>query len=129
MLQGWRYPKNRLWRVPLQYGNANNIIPATGPVEIQEVQSIVLELSMNIIYECENTTQLIKYFHATFFSPVKSTWIKAIHCGYFRGCTCITAAAVNKFSNVEEATTKGHMDQTRQGQQSTKNMAPLAYLI
>ena len=68
------------------------------------MQSIVLELLVNIIYECKNTAQLIKYVHATFFYPVKSKWIKAIHRGYLQGCTGITAAAVNKFPKLEGAT-------------------------
>ena len=103
ILQGWRDPHNRLWRVPLH--NENKCEAAT---------------VVNNVYECDSEEELIRFYHATCFSPRKSTWIQAIKKGYFRGWPGLEAKKVNRYINIDEATEKGHMSQTRQNVRSTK---------
>ena len=74
----------------------------------------------NNLYECQNTNQLIKFYHSALFSPTAQTWIAAIDAGYFRGWPGLTSALVRKHIQVIDATVKGHMNQRRQGLRSTK---------
>jgi hypothetical protein len=64
--------------------------------------------------------QLIQYYHAACFSPVQSTWIKAIQRGAFKSWPGLTVDAVRKHFTKAVSTTLGHMHQTRQGIRSTK---------
>ena len=72
------------------------------------------------VYECDNTKQLIQFYHATMGNPVLSTWCKAIDAGYFRGWPGLTSKRVRKYIKVSEPTEMGHMDQRRTGIRSTK---------
>ncbi len=65
----------------------------------------------NGLYECNNTYQLMNYYHATLNYPVVSTLVKAIDKGCLKG--------------VNDETEKGHMDQSWQGKRSTKVSTPL----
>eukprot|EP00978_Attheya_sp_CCMP212_P032292 scaffold125437_cov29-Attheya_sp.AAC.1 len=65
--------------------------------------------------------ELAKYYHAACFSPVKSTWVKAIKKGSFKSWPGLTEELVNKYLPESMNTTLGpHMNQTRQGLRSTK---------
>ena len=70
ILRGWRDPDTRLWRVSLLADGSNSIVPAD--------QNIVQSPTVNGIYECENTGDLIQFYYATMGYPVLSTWTKAI---------------------------------------------------
>jgi hypothetical protein len=64
--------------------------------------------------------ELINYLHATAFSPVKSTWIKAIKNGKFASWSGLTEQAVGKHLSKSVATVKGHLNQERMYAQSTQ---------
>ena len=103
VLRGWRDSTNNLWRVPL----------TSNKDEQQSSQA-------HSIYECEQTSQLIKFYHAAAFSPTKMTWLKAVQNGYFRGWPGLTPDAIKKHIHTEEATIMGHLNQKQQGLRSTK---------
>jgi hypothetical protein len=63
---------------------------------------------------------LINYLHATAFSPVKSTWIKAIKNGNFSSWPGLTEHAVEKRFSKSTATVKGHFNQQRMYARSTQ---------
>eukprot|EP00978_Attheya_sp_CCMP212_P005970 scaffold13447_cov59-Attheya_sp.AAC.3 len=66
--------------------------------------------------------QLIQYYHAACFSPVQSTWIRAIKRGAFKSWPGLSVKAVQKHSTTKSvSTTLGNMHQTRQGIRSTKH--------
>jgi hypothetical protein len=71
-------------------------------------------------YHTLNIPALIKFMHAMAFSPVETTWVKAINKGFFQSWPGITATAVHKYFPKSTATTKGHMDQTRKNTRSTQ---------
>jgi hypothetical protein len=73
----------------------------------------------NSLYDYSNTQQLIRFYHASLFSPVVSTLINAINKGYLKGFPGLTATRVRRHITIDNATAKGYMDQTRQGQRST----------
>ena len=84
VLQGWRDQRNNLWRVPItSEGEGQSIIPSTPPADYNPRQGIIMQSLINSIYECDNTKDLIRYYHAAFFSPTKHTMLAAENLGYF----------------------------------------------
>jgi len=57
--------------------------------------------------------------HASFGSPVISTFLRAIRMGYLSTIPRLTSALVSKHKPNPEATAKGHLDRRRQGIDST----------
>jgi hypothetical protein len=65
VMYGSRDPKSSLWRVNLK----------------QKMRPEIVQC--NHAHDSNNQKDLINYLHAACFSPVKSTWIKAIKSGNF----------------------------------------------
>jgi hypothetical protein len=91
VVSGIHNQQSRLWRVALQEtpkSNNKNVC--------------------NHAHETSNLKELINYLHATSFSPVKATWIKAIKNG--------------KLKNLSKsaATVKGHLNQQIMHERSTQ---------
>jgi hypothetical protein len=61
----------------------------------------------------------MKFLHAAAFSPVKSTWLKAIKMGFFNTWPGLNQENVRKYLEKSIATEKGHMDEERAGKRST----------
>ena len=77
--------------------------------------------SMAVIIKKKQThTELIKYLHATCFSPVRSTWNQAIDLHFFKTWPGLTKELLNKYLPPSIPTTQGHMHQERQHLQSTQ---------
>lgn len=93
IITGDRNPTNGLWNIPL----TNNTTATTQ------------QHSCNITAHGSTTEMSVQFMHATAFSPVASTWLKAIKKGYFDSWPMITAAAVIKYHKTTEATVK-HVD-------------------
>ena len=74
----------------------------------------------NSLYECSNTHKLIHFYYACLNFPVKSTLILAIKAGYLKGFPGLTVDRVRRHIDVDAASERGHMDQVRQGQRSTR---------
>ena len=120
--KGWRDGKSNLFQMSLEDDGVNNIIPETHHSEYDSIDGLeeaTMNWSVNSIYECDNKEQLIKYYHASLGSHVKSTLAFAAKAGYLQGCPGLTAEAINKFISVEEATEMGHMRKTPAGVRST----------
>ena len=77
----------------------------------------------NSLYECSNTHKLTHFYYACLNFPVKSTLVLAIKAGYLKGFPGLTVDRVRRHINVDVASERGHMDQVRQGQRSTKPAA------
>ena len=65
---------------------------------------------------------LVQYLHRCAFSPVVSTWTKAIDAGYFATWPGLTSELVRKHLSPSIATAKGHHQQDRQNVRSTKTV-------
>jgi hypothetical protein len=74
----------------------------------------------NSLYECSNTHKLTHFYYACLNFPVKSTLLLAIKAGYLKGFPRLTADRVRCHIDVSVASERGHMDQVRQGQRSTR---------
>jgi hypothetical protein len=107
VLTGTRDNRTGLWRFPMQTPRT----PTKAPFNQQCANALQIQTGIR---------RMIKFLHATAFSPVKSTWIAAIKRGYFATWPGLTTATVNKHYPQTIATSKGHMDQSRQNTRSTK---------
>jgi hypothetical protein len=81
--------------------------------------------SASLAVRCELDADFVNFWHATFGSPTAWTFTEAVRRGYF----CIprlTQTIIQANTPNTAAMHKGHLDRTRQGQQSTKATAPAA---
>jgi hypothetical protein len=72
------------------------------------------------LYNCNNMQQLTRFYHACLILLVISTLTNAINIGYLKGFPDLTAQRICQHVQINNATKRGHMDQTRQGQRSTQ---------
>ena len=97
--------------------------------DIKNTQRVALihdNPSLSVIIQKKKThMELVQYLHAACFSPVKSTFIKAIKNNHFGTWPGLTAELVSKYLPKVIATTQGHLHQERQKLQSTsKSSSP-----
>ena len=108
VLEGHRNFNDGLWDVPL------TPIPSSAPIE-----------SMNaIIRKNQSKAKLASYYHACAFSPCPRTFATAIKNGNFLTWPGLTELKLYKHLKPTIATSMGHLDQERQGLQSTKLDTP-----
>jgi hypothetical protein len=89
-----------------------------------ETPAITPVVKANSLYECDNTYQLINFYHATMNHPVVSTLVKATNKGYLKGFANLKSHQVCQHIKVKDKTERGHMDQLPQGKQTTKTGSP-----
>lgn len=105
VLEGIRDHTTGLWKVPL--------VPAS--------TSLVRQHAINTAYQLpRNVAQSIQHLYRAAFSPVKSTLIQAIKKGVFLSWPGFSVARVQRHLDTSVASVKGHLDQTRANQLSTK---------
>jgi hypothetical protein len=102
VMYGSRDPKSRPWRVNLN----------------QKVNPEIAQC--NHAHDNNNQKDLINYLHAACFSPVKSTWIKAIKNGFFSSWPGLNEHSVEKYLSKSTSTAKCHLNQQRQNARTTK---------
>jgi hypothetical protein len=102
VMYGCRDPKSHLWRVNLK----------------QKMNTRIAQY--NHAHDNNNQKDLINYLHAACFSPVKSTWIKAIKNGFFSSWTGLNQHSVEKYLSKSTSTSKDHLNQQRQIARTTK---------
>jgi hypothetical protein len=126
VMQGWRCPKTKLWRVPLKPSWTNENTETT--LLSQEAMKIMLSKRekidplelVNSVYELPNQEQVVAWYHAAAGYPTKPTWLKAIEAGFYATWPLLTAKAVKKYYPKTEETPKGHMRRIKSGVRSTK---------
>ena len=126
IMKGWRCPRTKLWRVPLQE-KWTNINTETALLN-QEVTNIIMNKRgefeptefVNSVYELPNMEQIIAWYHAAAGYPTKPTWIKAIDAGFYATWPMLTSKAVRKHFPESEETAKGHMRRVKSSVRSTK---------
>ena len=140
ILQGYRNPRDGLWDIPLTKHSANNQVQPTESSALQDIPlnkhsnittdqvplnglptTVPKQHSMNVIIRKQQPAKdLVQYLHAACFSPVKSTWLKAIQNNQFITWPGLTTELVNKHLPKSIATAQGHLHRERQNLQSTK---------
>jgi hypothetical protein len=92
VMYGSRDPKSRLWRVNLKQKKNTKVAQCKHA------------------HDNNNQKDLNNYLHAACFSPVKSTWIKAITNGNFSSWPGLNEHSV-KYLSKSTSTAKGHLNQ------------------
>jgi hypothetical protein len=111
------------WCVAIPNNNAPTMQESTTKLNQQIYSAISPIKQLNSAYDFTKIPALVKFLHATAFSPVKSTWLKAIKKGFFQLWPGLTTQAGTKHFPQSEATTKGHMDQTWKNIPTTQSRA------
>jgi hypothetical protein len=124
VLEGWRDPTNNLWRVPLiqEKVETANLTESKNYYDIfdddddesdteraNKTDEKIPEFCnfINSIYDCKNDEHLTKFYHATFGSPVKSTFLNAIRMGYLKGCPGLSSKSVENIYQCRTSDGKG----------------------
>ena len=89
--------------------------------ELDSQQAWNTKYKANVILRKKQThAELAKYLHAACYSPVTSTFTKAIDKGHFKTWPGLTSNLINKHLPVSIATVKGHLVQERQHLQTSR---------
>jgi hypothetical protein len=72
------------------------------------------------MHTVQNKANSIRFAHQSLCSPKISMLLKAICCGYLKGCPNLTATSITKYLNPIPATAKGHMKHPQMGIHSTQ---------
>ncbi len=81
------------------------------------------------MHTVQNKANSIRFALQSLCSPKISMLLKAIHCGYLKGCPNLMATGVAKYLNPSPATAKGHMKRPQMEIHSTQRkdaLAPIA---
>jgi Reverse transcriptase (RNA-dependent DNA polymerase) len=97
--------------------------PNTNSLEIEPLQP---NESANAALHGAAIADQVAFSHAALFSPVLSTLHQAIDKGYLTNFPGLTTANLRRHPPSTIATDKGHMDQSRKNQRSTKPKQPVS---
>ena len=106
ILHGCRTPATRLWHFNLPGA------PSSAPA------------SANAAIGSATPAQLVAFSHAALFSPALSTLAGALSKGYISGLPGLTSELLRRHPPASAPMVKGHLDQTRRNQRSTKAKLP-----
>jgi hypothetical protein len=133
ILRGWPDPKNKLWRIKIMderwTTNLHVPIPGGDPKPPTIALTTPPTAWANSLYECSTTHKLTHFYYACLNFPVVSTLILALIAGYLKGFPGLTADRVRRHIDVSDGSKRGHMDQVRQGIQSTKLAAATSPIV
>ena len=76
-------------------------------------------LMANNVYEYKKKKDIVTYLHKAAFSPVKSTWLRAIQAGFYTTWPGLTPELVDKHLDKSTNIVKGHLRQIQQNLRST----------
>ena len=114
LLSGSRTPDTGLWHLSLIAPDPPRI-----PQDSITTASTLLHHSYAAV-QSATPTELVAFAHAALFSPALSTLKTALDRGYLPHFMGLTTKAVTKHPPQSVAMIKGHLDQSRKNQRSTK---------
>jgi hypothetical protein len=74
VLRGWRDPKNQMWHVKIINNGLITDIKIRDADTSCQTPAIPPVVEANSLYECNNTYQLINFYHATLYYPSFPRW-------------------------------------------------------
>ena len=112
LLEGTRTPATGLWHLSL---TQPQLTTPTPPPLLHRSYAAV---------QSATPADLVAFAHAALLSPELSTLKQALDRGFLPNFLGLTAKALRKYPPTSVAVTKGHLDQDRKNQRSTKPVAP-----
>lgn len=117
LLTGHRCPTTGLWLITLP-----TPVPLKAPANAHAVPAPHQVPQANSVTQPTKAADMVAFSHAALFSPTLSTLQTALDKGYVIGFPGLTSKTLKKYPPQSVAMHKGHMDQTRANQQSTKEV-------
>ena len=99
-MQGHRYPMTTLYMINM-----------TATLKSMTEKNIPDAFSANHVYETKSKQELILFYYAACFSPIKRTFLESIKRNAFAYWPGLTEELVNKYLPRTDATIKGHIRQ------------------
>ena len=112
ILTGSKDPSSTLWHIPIP-----KHLPTLSPSSASAVQGIASDAAF------------VRFVHATFGSPALSTFHKAIRRNYLASFPHLTLSIALAHPVNSTATAQGHLDQKRQGQQSSITVSVWMHVV
>jgi len=112
ILSRTRNTTTHLWNVDMPTPTTNNKAKATNPIDTTN--------SAYNINQSNKTADLVAFVHASFFSLALTTLSQALHKNYINHFPGLTVQLLRNHPPQSMATVKGHLDQSRKNQRSTK---------
>ena len=117
ILHGSKQPTARLWTIDICPAD---IVPNKDLWQLDEKAANKNTGSAHLAVHLDTDAEFVAFIHATFGSPTTSSFLKAINNGNLSEVPRLTANMTTRNLPNAVATAKGHLNQTRQGQRSTK---------
>ena len=112
----WQDQATRLWQISIKKEQSKHPTQNTMPNHMHMYND---GEKVQQVYKLPSTKQVIRYYHSVAFTT-KATRIKAIKAGFYATWPMLTTSSVMKYYPKSHETQKGHMHQTKQGVQLTK---------
>ena len=93
--------------------------PATESLWHVELPSCLHSVAGSAILRSDTDEAFTKFIHTSFGSPVLSTFLQAVRKGFLAAYPRLMPAMISAYLSPTAATARGHLDQHRQGQDST----------
>ena len=122
ILNGIRTPATGLWHLSMVQPSLPPALPSP-PTVAPTISPPLLHQSYAAMHSA-TPSELVAFAHATLFSPALSTLKQALDRGYLPNFVGLTAKALTKHPPHSVAMIKGHLDQARKNQRSTKQTKP-----
>ena len=106
ILKGTRSAHDQLWSMQL--------VPPTHPLPTPDPHQALATIIQPSLPDC------ISFYHAALFSPVLTTWLKAIKSNNLDAWPELSAKQISKYGRTTEATIKGHQHAKQSNIQYTK---------
>jgi hypothetical protein len=121
VMSGQRDPISRLWMLDLDSVSYSSANPSIDTVAAAVMIPPIVKTGTSTSTGLAISSKIVAFNHAAMFSPTISTLLEAIRRG-FVDLPGLTTELVSSHPPVSIATAKGHLDQVRQGQQSTRTI-------
>jgi hypothetical protein len=114
ILTGSKDRKTDLWTLPLgtprtTANHSNKAMTMLAAPDCTNTHAQSPTKNAFFMHTVQNKANSIWFAHQSLCSPKISTLLKAICCGYLKGCPNLTATSITKYLNPSLATAKGHM--------------------
>ena len=119
LLTGRRTPDTGLWHLSLNTPSLAPMPIAPAHIPIAPAPAPLLHHSYATV-QSATPAELVAFAHATLYSPALSTLATALKRGFLPQFLGLTPKSLRKHPPQSVAMIKGHMDQARKNQQSTK---------
>jgi len=117
IIAGKRNVTNGLWNIPLA---PKAVLPPSPKLGAAKLNNASAHHANGTLQDNATKQDLAAFLHACAFSPVPSTFLRAVQRGHFDSWPGLSPALITKYLPKSLATSKGHLRMQQQNLQSTK---------